>query len=116
MKNIKIKIIALTLIVVTAVSCNNSSKKNNSKTNNETNGTIENVVNKKFSIEPIVTDYLNLKNALVVDNSKKSAEAGKQLLEALKSVDMSVVPSDKYNEFMEIADDARENSEHIGDN
>lgn len=115
MKNLKIQIIALVLIVATVVSCNNSSNKDNSKANNN-NFATENVTAKAFSIAPIVNAYLNLKNALVADDSKRTAEAGVQLLEILKSVDMSAIPSDKHKKFMEIMDDAKENSEHIGDN
>ena len=115
MKNIKIQIIALVLIVATAVSCNNSSKKNNSKADNNSIAT-ESVTAKEFSITPIVNGYLNLQNALVADDSKKAAEAGKQLLETLKSVDMSSIPSDKHKKYMQIADDAKENSEHISKN
>ncbi|MCB2459639.1 DUF3347 domain-containing protein, partial [Listeria monocytogenes] len=35
---------------------------------------------KNFSIAPIVTDYLSLKNALVSDDDKAAASSGKKLL------------------------------------
>ena len=69
-----------------------------------------------FSIEPIVKDYLVLKNALVADNDKAAANAGKQLFTTLKNVDMNAIPANKHKEYMEIAENAKENAEHISDN
>ena len=69
-----------------------------------------------FSIAPIVKDYLALKNALVADNDKSAADAGRKLLTTLKAVDMKIIPSDKHKEYLDIADDAMENAEHIGEN
>ncbi len=69
-----------------------------------------------FSIEPIVKDYLALKNALVADNDKGAANAGKKLLATIKNVDVNSIPSGKQKEYEEIADNAKENAEHIGDN
>lgn len=69
-----------------------------------------------FSIAPIVKDYLALKNALVADNDKAAASAGKQLFSTLKNVDMKSIPANKHKQYMEIAENAKENAEHIGDN
>ncbi len=69
-----------------------------------------------FSIAPIVKDYLALKNALVADNDKAAASAGKQLFSTLKNVDMKAIPANKHKQYMEIAENAKENAEHIGDN
>lgn len=69
-----------------------------------------------FSIAPIVKDYLALKNALVADNDKAAASAGKQLFSTLKNVDMKAIPANKHNQYIEIAENAKENAEHIGDN
>jgi rubrerythrin len=71
---------------------------------------------KNFSIAPIVTDYLSLKNALASDNDKAAANAGKKLLGTLNKVDMKTIPADKHKEFMEIFESAKENAEHIGEN
>ena len=69
-----------------------------------------------FSIEPIVKDYLVLKNALVADNDKAAANAGKQLFATLSKVDMKTIAANKHKEFMDIFENAKENAEHIGDN
>lgn len=69
-----------------------------------------------FSIEPIVKDYLVLKNALVADNDKAAANAGRQLFTTLSKVDMKTIAANKHKEFMDIFENAKENAEHIGDN
>lgn len=71
---------------------------------------------KSFSISPIIRDYLELKNALAADNDKAAASAGKKLMATIKNTDMKSIPADKHKEYMDIADDAKENAEHIGDN
>lgn len=71
---------------------------------------------KTFSISPVIKEYLALKNALAADNDKAAAQAGKQLFATLKNTDMKAVPADKHKEYMDIAEDAKENAEHIGDN
>ena len=73
-------------------------------------------VAQSFSILPIIKDYLALKNALVADNDKTAASAGKQLFSTLKNVDMKAIPATKHKQYMEIAENAKENAEHIGDN
>lgn len=70
----------------------------------------------RFSLSPIVMNYLSLKNALVSDDGTKAAAAGKELLATLKGIDMNSIPSAKHKEFMDIVEDAKENAEHIGDN
>ena len=69
-----------------------------------------------FTITPIIKDYLALKNALVADNDKAAANAGKQLFATLKKVDMKTIPASKHKEFMDVFENAKENAEHIGDN
>ena len=73
-------------------------------------------VAQNFSTASIVKDYLALKNALVADNDKAAASAGKQLFSTLKNVDMKAIPATKHKQYMEIAENAKENAEHIGDN
>lgn len=69
-----------------------------------------------FSIAPIIKDYLALKNALVADNDRAAANAGKQLFANLNKVDMKAIPANKHKEFMDIFENAKENAEHISDN
>ncbi|KNB61171.1 MULTISPECIES: DUF3347 domain-containing protein [Chryseobacterium] len=88
-------------------------------------GESENVINesstpknasKSLSIASVVKEYLALKNSLVADNDKDAATAAKRLLANLNKLDMSAVPADKHEDYMDIIGDAKENAEHIGDN
>ena len=139
MKNLTLSIIAVIMAFVT-VSCNQASNKNEQSSKDTTVVSQEHPAShlkgddtattpdvsgtpsgqdaeaKNFSIAPIVTDYLSLKNALVSDDDKAAASAGKKLLGTLNKVDMKTIPADKHKEFMEIFESAKENAEHIGEN
>ena len=64
----------------------------------------------------VINAYLKIKNALVADNGKEAAIAGKDLVNAFDKFDKSSVPKDKLSEYEEIIEDARENAEHISEN
>ena len=139
MKNLTLSIIAVIMAFVT-VSCNQASNKNEQSSSDtavvsqeqpasqpKEDDTVaapavsetpsgQDAEAKNFSIAPIVTDYLSLKNALASDNDKAAANAGKKLLGTLNKVDMKTIPADKHKEFMEIFESAKENAEHIGEN
>ena len=139
MKNLTLSIIAVIMAFVT-VSCNQASNKNEQSSSDTTVVSQEHPAShlkgddtattpdvsgtpsgqdaeaKNFSIAPIVTDYLSLKNALVSDDDKAAASSGKKLLATLNKVDMKAVPADKHKKYMDIADDAKEQAEHIGEN
>ncbi len=140
MKNLTLSIIAVIMAFVT-VSCNQASNKNEQSSSDtavvsqeqsasqpkEDDTVAAPVVSetpsgqeakatgkeeaKNFSIAPIVTDYLSLKNALVSDDDKAAASSGKKLLATLNKVDMKAVPADKHKKYMDIADDAKEHAE-----
>jgi hypothetical protein len=64
----------------------------------------------------IIICYINLKNALVKDDSKMAAEKGKTLLAAFNRFDTNSLNPKQKEAFLDIADEAKENAEHIGDN
>lgn len=64
----------------------------------------------------IVISYINLKNKLVQDNSNEAAAKAKILLASLKRFDTKALNPKQKKEYLDIADDAKENAEHIGDN
>ena len=72
--------------------------------------------NSSFSIDIILDNYLKLKNALTKDDSKGAAEAGKELYATLKNANTDKIEAKLKKEYADIADDAKENAEHIGDN
>ncbi|AZA92839.1 Protein of uncharacterised function (DUF3347) [Chryseobacterium nakagawai] len=141
MKNITLSIVAVIMAFVT-VSCNQTSNKSEKSSNdsavvseeqssaqpkeNDTvtttavtdtsKGETVKTATTTFSIAPIITDYLSLKNALASNNDKAAASAGKKLFATLNKVDMNSIPADKHSKYMDIADDAKENAEHIGEN
>lgn len=68
------------------------------------------------SIDGIVANYLKLKNALANDNSKEAANSGNDLLASIGKVDMNSISKEQMKTYMDIADDLKENAEHIGEN
>jgi hypothetical protein len=70
----------------------------------------------KFSIDKMLTDYLTLKNALTKDDSKATAKAGKTLYATFNAVNTKTINAKQKKEYLDIAESAKENAEHIGDN
>jgi hypothetical protein len=69
-----------------------------------------------FSINGIINNYLQMKNALAKDDSKGAANAGKELFVTLNKVNLSSIDAKLKTNYIDIADDAKEHAEHIGDN
>ncbi len=74
------------------------------------------VVAHSLTVTSILDNYLALKNALAEDNSKKAANSGKLLFDALEKFNLSSQPTAKQKELKNILDDAKENAEHISKN
>lgn len=72
-------------------------------------------VERTKSATAILDNYLALKNALVVDDSKKAASSGKILFDAIGKLDISAQPKSKQKELGEIIEDASEHAEHISE-
>lgn len=68
------------------------------------------------SVEGIMESYLKLKNALADDNGNDAANAGNEVVKALKGFDKSRVNAGKSQELSEITENAVEHAEHIGAN
>lgn len=69
-----------------------------------------------FSVDEILNNYLKLKNALAKDDSKGAATASKELYSTFKNVKSDKIEAKFKKEYADIADDAKEHAEHIGDN
>ncbi len=67
-------------------------------------------------INTVVTQYLALKNALVKDDAKAAASAGKSIVDAMAKIDMKALNPQQMKAYIDVADDLKENAEHIGDN
>lgn len=144
MKNLIFSVIISTAVAFTITSCKESTNSDNNKQDNSSvevrdahetaiSDTVQNepltdalskaveesdspVQTSALFTAPIIKSYLALKDALVADDDKAAANAGKQLFAALKKVDMKAVPANKRKDFIDIYENAKENAEHIGDN
>ena len=67
-------------------------------------------------ISAIVGHYLQLKNALASDDGNEAAAAGKAMVETIDKMDTSSLTADQKKIYRDLADDTRENAEHIGAN
>lgn len=131
MKNI---IIGFAIIVTTLAACNSGNKQsavtNKEDKNKDTAmampqrstadsaGTNPSTVvdSSVFPAKEIIAGYLQLKNALTKDNGKDAATAGNAMVTALTKVDMKTLSKEQMKSYMNVADDLKENAEHIGAN
>jgi hypothetical protein len=118
MKTILFSIVVLATLSLAA--CNNTPDK--SKEANKTDTTQAaaptNTGSTKAAtpISAIVGHYLHLKNALANDDGQDAAAAGKAMVGAIDQFDTSSLSSDQKKAYRDLADDTRENAEHIGAN
>lgn len=119
MKNLII-IIALAATTLTIGACNNTSKSTASgsmDTSRMATATINPAIEAKPSkaVKGLLDSYLQLKNALATDNSDKAATAGKAIATGFAGFDKAALTPAQKNKFEDIAADAKEMAEHIGE-
>lgn len=68
------------------------------------------------AMKEIISQYLQIKNALSDDNGKVAALSGNAFVVSLGKMDKSSLNAEKKKIFEDIADDAKEMAEHIGAN
>ncbi|MFV8345033.1 DUF3347 domain-containing protein [Flavobacterium sp. ZB4P13] len=79
--------------------------------------TTKTIAESSFTINEIVSSYLKLKNALVKDDSKGAANAGKALYATFNKVNSNTILDKKLkNKYNDIVAEAKEHVKHIGDN
>jgi hypothetical protein len=66
------------------------------------------------SINEVVSDYLQIKNALTRDDAKGAAAGGKAFVEAMDKMNSSPMTAEQKKAYQDIAGDAKEMAEHIG--
>lgn len=69
-----------------------------------------------FSTTDIIANYLKIKNALTKDDATGAAKAGEALYKTFNSTNTGSLTAGQKKEYADIADDAKEHAEHIGDN
>lgn len=126
MKNI---IIGMALIAIIAASCNNGSNNTPDKNTNmdsinqvnnasakEPGSSTNTDTNVAGSMQEMVSQYLQMKNALANDNGKDAATAGNAFVESMGKMDKTNLAPDKKKIWNDLSDDAKEMAEHIGKN
>jgi histone deacetylase complex regulatory component SIN3 len=108
MKNLKMSIAVMLLL---AVSFTNAQEKE--KMNHDHSKMMQG--NSDAKAEAILTDYFNLKDALVGDDTKKAAQEGTKLVASLKAFDISSYTKAQQEELTDIIEDATEHAEHISE-
>ncbi|WP_445735922.1 DUF3347 domain-containing protein [Mariniflexile sp.] len=71
---------------------------------------------KNGATSKIIDGYLQIKNALVSDDATAAAKGGTALLTAFSNFDKSKLGEAQQKEYMEIAESAKEQAEHIVEN
>ncbi|HTI92830.1 MAG TPA: DUF3347 domain-containing protein [Puia sp.] len=115
------KTIFSSLVILAALSfagCNSGSNAPSASDSTQTKSSTDTTKAKTAAtpISAIVGHYLHLKNALANDDGNDAAVAGKAMVEAMDKLDTSSLTSEQKKAYRDVADDARENAEHIGAN
>ena len=103
-------------------SCNNSNdaaKDSSSvKTADTTQSTTQTAgeVKSTTPVSDIVAGYIQLKNGLANDNGNEAADGGKFVVSALAKFDKASLSADQKKAYEDVADDVKENAEHISEN
>lgn len=126
MKNI---LIGIAMAATTLTACNSGNDRStDAKQNAESKDTLIAVqpsairdtrstkIKAAFPAKEIIDGYLQLKNALTKDNGKDAATAGNAIVTTLAKADMKSLSPEQMKSYMDIADDLKENAEHIGAN
>lgn len=106
MKNLKMSIAAMLLIVVSFTNAQEKEKMNH-------HGNMKMHKTQDAKAEAVLADYFMVKDALVGDNTKKAAQMGTKLVASLKAFDSSSYTKKQQEELADIIEDATEQAEHI---
>ncbi|OJW81518.1 MAG: hypothetical protein BGO69_09020 [Bacteroidetes bacterium 46-16] len=114
-------LLSATSVLALFTACNNNSSEKTAesttvKDSSVTSSSAATVPVAASSIKGIIDGYLHLKNALATDDGNAAATAGSDILTAMQSVDMNQMDEAKHKAYMSVADDIKENAEHINAN
>lgn len=113
MKNLKMSIAAMLLLVVSFTNAQEKEKMNHDHGDMKMDHSNMMNTNSEVNAEAIISDYSNLKDALVGDDTKKASKAGTKLVASLKTFEMSSYSTEEQKELADIIEDATEHAEHI---
>jgi hypothetical protein len=131
MKKVILSVAIVSMILT--VGCNQSTDKNQSVSNEDSEVSdshnhadhehsnssdtekrnFEGSIQKNTATTAIIDAYLEIKNGLVSDDKETAAKGGKALLSAFSDFDMTKLSESQHKEYMEILENAKEQSEHI---
>ena len=111
-------IIITTLIGLSLLACADKKTKpeNNLLQNAKDKSETKEETGNSFSVKEIISNYLDIKNALTKDDGKATAEAAKKLFETLETIKAGALDKEKKSVFIDIYESMRENAEHISAN
>ncbi len=110
------------LVVITFAACNSGSNapsaSDSTRTMPDTTTANTTITPAKTapSIKDIVSGYLRIKNGLAGDNGSDAASGGNAMVMAIDKMDTSSLTPVQKKTYADLADDTRENAEHIGKN
>ncbi len=110
-------VFAIVMSGITLLACNSSTKNSATEKMNHSSAHTNGYVSPFTSpVNGILHIYLHMKNAFVNDDDKAAANAGNEMVKVLDAFDKSILRDDERKQFENIADDMKENAEHIGAN
>ena len=110
-------ILNIFIAAIFLAACNNNSNSTaENNTNSDQAATTPEAGASTSAIGGIVDGYLQLSDALAQDNDKNAAEAGKNIVDVMNSLDKSSFTSEQTKVYGEIEGDAKEHAEHISAN
>lgn len=118
----KALILGFAIAALSITACNNDSNSSKEKTKNDNDTTVANnqaattQTNQTASVDEVLNNYLELKNALVNDNANNAADAGKKMMEGLQKMDAATLNVDQKKVYDDVKDDMKEHAEHISTN
>jgi len=128
MRKSKTAVLIMVTLAATLMSCKNN-KTDTSETMNGDNHQMEmgnemnNEMHEKMmnngnqnQATAVINEYLELKDALVADNTEKAAKVGGDLKNAIESFDQSSIAEAQKQEVADILEDAKMHAEHIFEN
>ena len=104
MKNLKMSIAAVLLLAVSFTNAQEKKKMNHDHEDMKMDHSKMTTMKNDAKTETILSDYFNLKNALVADDTKKAAQAGSKLVVSLKAFDTDSYSKENQEELEDIRD------------
>lgn len=113
MKNLKKSMAAMLLLGISFTNAQEKEKMNHDHGNMKMDHSKMTDMKSDAKAEAILSDYINLKDALVADDTKNAAQAGTKFVASLKAFDIGSYTKEQQEELTDIIEDATEHAEHI---